>query len=1739
MAWNDIVNDEEFKAQPFETRQKVAENYFQQNIATGDFTQQPKEVQDQVRANFMGTIGEPEKSFFSSAVNVAKEGFAKVSAIATKPFEEVKLSEEGQKEIKVAGQSFAKFLAEQPAADVDLQTDYRSLPERAQGKGIIPTLFSENPPKVIGAEFIEKPTKSVIGRALRSVAFLGAGVAASPENKEYLFKQADEITEWLKEQEPGEKVGSIGKFVRGIEELGAKIATGPAAIPIFLMEAGTGAIEYKDQGLDDTTALAMTALDIGTTAMFTQIPMGGKTFAGGIAKGAAINPTIGATSNAVKKGILLAGGYTDQANAIDITNLEQGLNEAFMGIGFGLHQTMAMKIQAPKIAKAIENGDIGPKQYAQHNLQKLYGDWGSKEFETAFPGLAGLTEPTGEVSTGVKAKIKKVLNRYKEEPKEPATVEEAIAEAKPIKSDAPKVEEHWGPVQAAELKKETGLEVSTEQLKGLGKFRVKDNLLKEWYTGAAHNEYLEPLMNWAKQTDTPVGAAHLDIGNLKGLNIKFGHAGADEKFIDITNIVKNTFKEFFPDSEVNFSRSHAAGDELHVEVIGKTAEDVGIIAQEAKKRVEQYAADNGFSELPNDMGIMKPITLHNSTSDVRNFASRKDFYLALDAKKVKKEADNVLGVVDKEVGVGALEKRPGEVVTRSREDTKGTREKGTGELGKEVDTSIEAYSARSTRTIDGLSYEQWKAKVTPSVEAKPAEKVKPQAEPPMAIEPPVKPEAAKAKKEKPKAEEALERVYKEDREPTDEELRAIESGDDVEKALADLDAELNKEYNEYAEQAKKGKSPVEAKRRLVAEEAPSAPRKFIEPKPFLETTVDRPVEDMAKELEATRVTLEKMQEKFAESGFEGASESELAKMDALEDKYRLLHKSVSKKDPGFFIRKSGGGTTVAMGVPTEPVVRGVREVVRYVGESETLDGLARRFAAVTREGAEKSASILSEESSKAARMQDSFEFGMKNAERMFSSLGKGANLDFMQRMDIGAQQRTPELQAVDKALKDMFDLKVTEIQGLGRGALEQVRENYFPHIWKKDEKAMKAFMSRRPFKGSESFTKKRIYDDVRAGLDAGLVPVSNNPIELAMLKLMEMDKYIVANKTINQLKSSGEIKFFRADKRPPKGEDWTVINDKFSTVWRPIKDDTGAIIGRAIAGHYYAKDATAQILNNYLSGNLYSDPGVGKIFSAYMGVANHLNQFQLGFFSAFHAGFTSFETVISQGALGIKQLSEGRFSDAAKSLAKAPVAWINNPKYGNRIMKEWLEPGSQGNEIAQIVDALVASGGRLHSLKGEKFLTTDTKKVLEGWAEGTVKGKLKAAAYTPAAIVEQSARPILEMLVPRQKFGVFGELMHDWIQQNPGASHEETRLAARQFWNRTDSRLGQVVYERLFANNIAKNIVQGLVRAPGWTGGTIIEVGGGVGDSVKLLGNLLEGKGGKVTDRMAYTLSLLVTTAAINTALTYAFTGEKPTPEDMWSFRTGRKDEYGKDERFVLPTYAKDIYAYLHEPGTTLLHKTHPLIPLTADLIKNKDSYTNFQIRDEDANLIMQLAQSGGHAIKQFTPFWLRGAQRARETGKSVGATVAPLVGINPATALMTDTKAWNLIKKYAAGDRGIGGVSKERQISIEAGREQKKQFREGALNEEDLSAKELQRIQKGIDEVAHFKAATSRRTPFEIMRIWKVMSIDEKVKYEMPVRQKIMRATNMTWEDKEKALEMIDKEIEAAPPVKEDKSQS
>ncbi len=747
--------------------------------------------------------------------------------------------------------------------------------------------------------------------------------------------------------------------------------------------------------------------------------------------------------------------------------------------------------------------------------------------------------------------------------------------------------------------------------------------------------------------------------------------------------------------------------------------------------------------------------------------------------------------------------------------------------------------------------------------------------------------------------------------------------------------------------------------------------------------------------------------------------------------------------------------------------------------------------------------------SSTAKLLDLMQHSTTLADKLFNTMPEAKRIDFMQRMDTGQQQANPELQRLADTIKAMFEEKAAKVQSLGTGALEQTRENYFPHIWKRGEDAKKEIISRlskRPLEGGKGFTKGRVFDDVLAGIEAKHELVSTNPIDLVFLKLAEMDKYINAHIALQAMEASELVQLIPAAEKMPDG--FTDIAGKYGMVTKKGFMNPESGTEEVSSYRYVAREDVAQVFNNYLSQGLYTNKYVGAPFRGYMQAANMLNQFQLGVGSAFHAGFTSLEAVISHGALGIKALARGDFKEATKYLKQAPAAWYLNPKLGDTVLKAWMGDAAAAKEMPQVVEWLQMAGAR--RLMDSRFQTNTTQELLQKWADGNKGG---AAIRALPALVEQSARPILEWLVPRQKFGVFAEMAHSWSKQNPNASHDQTRKAMQQIWNRVDSRLGQVVYDRLFVHSIAKNLTQAIIRAPGWTGGTILEVGGGIKDLTSYMKGLVTGKKPELTDRAAYTLSMLVTTAVANALLTALFTGEPPDDwKDLVAFKTGKKDEKGNPERFMLPTYMKDVYAYVQQPGTTLLHKTHPMLSLISDTIKNKDYYGT-EIRHSGDNPAWQLLQVAGFTAKAFVPFWMKGVAKEQERGGSAAAMLAPLIGIMPAPASMNMTKAEKLASELVQGRMPQGTKTKEQfekgqliaHLTSLARRDPRQAIQEinEAVQQRKISNIQARHIAQNA-RIAPVQVAFKRLSLEEAQRVWEAATPEEKrLLYPLMIRKK------------------------------------
>src|SRR6185437_6393136 len=282
------------------------------------------------------------------------------------------------------------------------------------------------------------------------------------------------------------------------------------------------------------------------------------------------------------------------------------------------------------------------------------------------------------------------------------------------------------------------------------------------------------------------------------------------------------------------------------------------------------------------------------------------------------------------------------------------------------------------------------------------------------------------------------------------------------------------------------------------------------------------------------------------------------------------------------------------------------------------------------------------------------------------------------------------------------------------------------------------YFTRKPLKGRESFRKQKVFDDIMTGVEFGLKPISNNPIDLVIGKLAEMDKSVMANRFFRQVDDAGKLRIIRPGQEVPEG--WVKLDDRYGTIYGP-RSPSGEF-GQRIMGYRIVPEPVGEVVNNYLSSSLYNNRYVGTLYKAWMASANAFNQSQLGVGSAFHAGFTTADVQVSAGASLLKDIyglvrGNRSLSDLESTFGKWTVSSVRTAITGDKVLNAWRNPdGVIDPRIREVVRATELAGGGYRLEKG--LATEQTAQLRRDWFSGK---RLKAALRSPVAFTELMAKP--------------------------------------------------------------------------------------------------------------------------------------------------------------------------------------------------------------------------------------------------------------------------------------------------------------------------------------------------------------------------------------------------------------
>lgn len=646
--------------------------------------------------------------------------------------------------------------------------------------------------------------------------------------------------------------------------------------------------------------------------------------------------------------------------------------------------------------------------------------------------------------------------------------------------------------------------------------------------------------------------------------------------------------------------------------------------------------------------------------------------------------------------------------------------------------------------------------------------------------------------------------------------------------------------------------------------------------------------------------------------------------------------------------------------------------------------------------------------------------------------------EFTHRMETGQAQPTPELQAVATALRDQLNLWAQKVRSLGPDYLPKVIDDYMGHVWgnyrewAKGEanpsasqmQAMGAAIgqSKTPLQGSGAFRKQRTFPTQRDGIAAGLVPMTYNPINLQMMKLREMQKFYHGVTLVNEMKKTHIARWIPTSQEGEARFAGLVQLDDRAFQPRLTGKANPAGFGRLEPGNYWAPEPAARLFNRYMGEGMGGQNSeVRQVFNTVRQAGNMLNQLQLSA-SGFHATFVTLDTMKSQVALGIQQLARGDVARGALNVTQGilPTSVVTTARLGGQVRAAWLDPQNATPRMQALADRINEASGRvsMDRFYGASPAGTFYDSLKDVWnhplsplreikqmyrdTPGNPLTKVgKTAIDTLGRIIETTSHPLMGVLVPRAKLGVFARMAEDWQRNNPNATPEARADAMIKAWDSVDNRLGQMVYDNVFWNKALKDTAFISMRSVGWNLGTWRELGGAAADTASAARNIVKGRPAEFSHRMAYAMAMPIVTAIYGSILNYLATGTPPEDaKDLFFPRTGGTTERGEPQRWNIPGYEKDVYEMYHAPGQTLLNKMNPLVSMGTQMYQNEDYYGGIIYNPEVENHVQAYMN---YMTNQILPFSARAMMRqAGDPNTTALDQIAAFWGLQPASKAIT-----------------------------------------------------------------------------------------------------------------------------------------
>src|SRR5208283_3105343 len=498
---------------------------------------------------------------------------------------------------------------------------------------------------------------------------------------------------------------------------------------------------------------------------------------------------------------------------------------------------------------------------------------------------------------------------------------------------------------------------------------------------------------------------------------------------------------------------------------------------------------------------------------------------------------------------------------------------------------------------------------------------------------------------------------------------------------------------------------------------------------------------------------------------------------------------------------------------------------------------------------------------------------------------------------------TPEAKAFLDDFKALMTRQQNRLMASPKTAQMNFIDDYLSQMWKNPDKARSFFAARQ---GSGGFTKERFYEDYEAGIRAGLVPVTTNPIEIGMRYVENSERFVALNEIIDEGKINGHI-VYRNPANKPEG-------------WLELQGRVGS--SGPVGEHAYAPPGYAMVYNAFVSHR--PEGPVGDLLAGVQSTANFVTAAKLGL-SGYHALNMTGESMVSGLANGIKEISGGEVLRGAANATTFLRKPVTSTIRGRQLMSAYLR-GSTDPMMKKVVQGAVDANFRVVG-KGsiaDEYRFTAAGSYWDAWRKGRLGkdlretaqdirnrpavGSAKAIVTLAARTLETVADPLFKVWIPALKSGAFYDMTARWIRQHPNATREEIAAFTRQASDIIDNRFGEMNQDNIFWQRWQKMLAQSALVSYSYTMGTARMAIGAAKDT--LATPMRAARGGEVlTDNMAYAIALPIVAGTLGGVYQYLKTGKPPQSlNDAFHPQTGGTDPTTQQpSRAVLPGYMEQF----------------------------------------------------------------------------------------------------------------------------------------------------------------------------------------------------------------------------------------